>query len=152
MKVVVAEAASAADRAAAEEFRTHWSDEGDRLLYAIDHDLDWDAERYVLVARDGRTAGMGAVIGTATSWHIGGVAKITDLLVAPSSRRRGVARAIVQAYESRAVQARCHRLHAVTVAGSGAEAFWTAMGWSVAARLSDHYFRREHVVLTKALR
>lgn len=150
-KVVVAEANSFAERAEHDEFRARWADEGDRLLYAADHDLDWDAERYVLIARDGRTTGLSAIVGSATGWHIGGVAKITDLLVAPSSRRRGIARAIVEIFEQRALDARCHRTHAVTVAGSAAEGFWAAMGWNVAARLPDHYFRREHVVLTKDL-
>lgn len=149
--VAVAEANSYAERAEYEEFRSRWADEGDRLLYAVDHDLDWDAERYVLIARDGRTTGLSAIVGSATGWHIGGVAKITDLLIAPSSRRRGVARAIVAAFEQRARDAGCHRTHAVTVAGSEAERFWAAMGWTVAARLPDHYFRREHVVLTKEL-
>lgn len=151
VKVVVTEANSVAERAEHEEFRARWADAGDRLLYAADHDLDWDAERYVLIARDGRTTGLSAIVGSATGWHIGGVAKITDLLVAPSSRRRGIARAIVETFEQRARDARCHRTHAVTVASSEAERFWTAMGWSVSARLPDHYFRREHVVLTKLL-
>ena len=150
-RVTVAEANSVAERTEHEEFRARWADAGDRLLYAADHDLDWDAERYVLIARDGRTTGLSAIVGSATGWHIGGVAKITDLLVAPSSRRSGIARAIVEAFEKRAYEARCHRTHAVTVAGSEAEKFWMAMGWVVSARLPDHYFRREHVVLTKVL-
>ena len=149
--VIVTEATSSADRAANDEFRARWSDEGDRLLYAVDHDLDWDAERYTLLARDGRTSGMGAILGSATGWHIGGVAKFTDLLVAPAARRGGVARAIVLAFEKRAADAGCHRSHCVTVAGSGAEMFWRALGWSIAARLPDHYFRKEHVVMSKTL-
>ena len=151
MSIQVTEANSSSERAEHDEFRTRWADEGDRLLYAVDHDLDWDAERYVLIARDGRTTGLSAIVGSATGWHVGGVAKITDLLVAPGFRRRGVARAIVEAFEKRALEARCHRGHAVTVAGSNAERFWKALGWAIAARLPDHYFRREHVVLTKEL-
>jgi GNAT superfamily N-acetyltransferase len=106
----------------------------------------------VLVARDGRSSGMGAILASATAWHIGGVAKITDLLVAPTARRKGMAQAIVEVFEKRAREAGCHRLHAVTVAGSGAEAFWKAMGWKVDAKLEDHYFHRAHVVMTKALK
>ena len=148
--VVVAEAASEAEKLANDEFRASWVEEGDRILYGSERDLDWGAERYVLIARDGRTP-LGPLLGSATAWHIGGVAKITDLLVAPTARRKGVASAIVEAFEARARQAGCHRLHAVTVAGSAAAAFWEAMGWKVAARLADHYFHREHVVISKKL-
>ncbi len=146
--VHVVEASSAADRLANEEFRTRLVESADKVLYGEDDDLDWDAERYVLLAR---REPMGPVLGSCTVFHIGGVAKITDLLVDPSARRKGVARALVDELERRARSAKCHRLHAITVAGSGAEAFWRAMGWSIAARLPDHYFRREHVVMTRPL-
>lgn len=152
MSIHVAEASSQAERTANDEFRARFADDGDRLLYAVDEDLPWAAERYVLIARDGRTTGMGAILGSVTAWHIGGVGKITDLLVEPAARRRGIARALIAEFERRARGAKCHRTHAVTVAGSGAESFWRAMGWTIAARLPDHYFRREHVVMTRALR
>ena len=151
MKVNVVEATSAADKAANEEFRGEHVEEGDRVLYGEESDLDWSAERYVLIARDAKTSGMGAILGSATAWHIGGVAKITDLLVSPAARRKGIAQAIVEVFETRARESGCHRLHAVTVAGSGAEAFWKAMGWKVSAKLDDHYFHRDHVVMTKSL-
>ena len=151
-KLVVSEVSSSADRTQNDEFRAGHSDEGDRVLYAVDHDLDWDAERYMLIARDASTQGMGAILGSATAWHVGGVAKITDLLVTPSARRQGVARALVAEFERRAKVASCHRMHAVTVAGSTAERFWKALGWSITATLSDYYFGRDHVVLTRALR
>ena len=150
--ITIAEANSYAERSEHEEFRTRWADEGDRLLYSADADLQWNAERYVLIARDGRTTGLSAIVGSATGWHVGGIAKITDLLVAPSVRRRGIARAIVSAFEARAIAATCHRGHAVTLAGSPAEKFWLAMGWTIDARLPDHYFRREHIILTKPFR
>ncbi len=151
MKVVVCEASSAADRAAHDEFRTAHADAADRLLYRSEDELEWDAARYVLLARDARGSGMGAILGTAVGWHIGGIAKITDLMVDAHVRRRGIARTLVEAFESRARAARCHRTHAVTVAGSGAEAFWRRVGWEVVARLPDHYFGIEHVVLSRKL-
>lgn len=150
-KPIVSEAASSADRSQVEEFRARHADEGDRLLYAVDHDLDWEAERYILLARDAATQGMGAILGSATAWHVGGVAKITDLLVAPNARRRGIARALVEEFERRARLASCHRMHAVTVKGSGAERFWNAMGWETVAVLTDYYFGRDHVVLSRPL-
>jgi GNAT superfamily N-acetyltransferase len=151
-RVVVTEANSVAERSEYDDFRTRFADEGDRILYAADHDLDWGAERYVLIARDGRTTGLSAIVGSATGWHIGGIAKITDLLVAPAARRKGIASEIVVEFERRARVAGCHRTHAVTAAGSPAEKFWLALGWTIEARLPDHYFRREHVVLSKALK
>lgn len=148
--IAVLEAASSGERSQVDEFRKKFADDGDRLLYAVDHDLDWEAERYVLIARDASQP-MGAILGACTCWHVGGVAKITDLLVAPTARRRGVARALVSELEHRAQLAKCHRLHAVTVKGSVAEKFWTAMGWKTAAVLEDYYFGREHVILTRKL-
>lgn len=146
--VHVVEASSAADRAANEDFRARLNESADKLLYGEDDDLDWDAERHVLVAK---REPMGPILGSCTVFHIGGVAKVTDLLVDPAARRKGIARALVDEIERQARNAKCHRLHAITVTGSGAESFWRAMGWSISARLPDHYFRREHVVMTRAL-
>ena len=79
-----------------------------------------DAE--ALVADDG-----GAVLGLAAVQvmhvleHDAPVARLTALVVREDARRRGVARALVDAVEARAREAGCERLH-VTTAGRRADA------------------------------
>jgi 2'-5' RNA ligase/ribosomal protein S18 acetylase RimI-like enzyme len=100
-----------------------------------------------LTARHG-----GAIVGLAVGNERGGVAHLSELIVAGASRGLGIGSHLLAAFESWAVARGARRLSLRTEAGSAAEAFYVARGWTVEARFSPWFHGRDFVQLRRDLR
>ena len=97
-----------------------------------------DGSRWLWAARDG-----GGLLGTvqlelATKKNGVNRAEVQKLLVHSAARRRGVARALMQTVEARARELRRGLLHLDTEAGSDAEPFYRALGYTAIGGLPEY--------------
>ncbi len=95
----------------------------ERLARGLGED-DLDAPNLAVVARR-----EGAILGVAQGWARGGVANLTQLVVARHARLEGVGSHVLAAFESEAIRRGCPRLATSVLAGSPEEHFYRQRGW-----------------------
>jgi GNAT superfamily N-acetyltransferase/2'-5' RNA ligase len=99
----------------------------------------------ITARRDGRVLG----VAEGESW--GGVAYLSNLVVAASERGQGVGSRLLAAFESQAAERGCHRLAVRVWGGSAAEGFYRHRGWVEEARFSPSSGDSEAVQLRRDL-
>ncbi|MFW6073972.1 MAG: GNAT family N-acetyltransferase [Chloroflexota bacterium] len=110
-----------------------------------DPGIDWHSEPVFLIAS---SAG-GGIAGVAKGRVVAGVGHLSDLMVTPAERGRGVGSGLLGAFEEHCRAARCHKLTVHTEEHSDAHRFYLARGWRQEARFVNDKGQQDFVRLVK---
>ncbi|MHB8670136.1 MAG: GNAT family N-acetyltransferase [Acidimicrobiales bacterium] len=108
--------------------------------------VSWSKEPFTIAARR-----EGIVVGFARGWTAGGVAFLSELIVAGNARGQGIGSHLLAEVTSLAGRRGCHRMALRALAASGAQGFYAARGWVQEARFSPWIHDRDMVQLRRDL-
>jgi 2'-5' RNA ligase/predicted N-acetyltransferase YhbS len=110
----------------------------------FDLGADWVEDPFVIAARR-----EGRVVGSARGWTAGGVAYLSNLIVAAEHRGEGIGAHLLAAFESLAAERACRRLALRTFAGTAAHDFYKRHGWVDEVTFRPWVFGRDFVQLRR---
>jgi GNAT superfamily N-acetyltransferase len=115
-----------------EFLRREWAAE-DRQRWG-EETVSWEKETHLLRAMgDGQTAGV-------AKFSIkGGVAHLSEIIVAQAQRGRGIGTQLMIRFEKAAREAGCHKLSLRTVEGAPSVRFYRRLGYRVEGKMARHY-------------
>jgi 2'-5' RNA ligase/GNAT superfamily N-acetyltransferase len=91
----------------------------------------------------------GQVVAVAEGWARGGVAWVSNLVVARTERREGVGSHVLATFESEARERGCQRLATSVPGGSAEESFYRRRGWVEECRVTAWIGGRDRVLLRR---
>jgi 2'-5' RNA ligase/ribosomal protein S18 acetylase RimI-like enzyme len=91
----------------------------------------------------------GNVVAVVEGWARGGVAWISDLVVARTERREGVGSHLLATFESEAIERGCQRLGTSVPSGGVEESFYRRRGWVEEARATAWIGGKDRVLLRR---
>lgn len=109
--------------------------------------VHWHEKDYRFVARD-REKIVGLVFGK----HSAGVVYIDDLIVAATSRGKGIGKLLLDAAEDFGRQYKAHKTHLITGEGWKANDFYLKNGFKEVGRLQNHHFHRTFVIYEREIK
>ena len=106
----------------------------------------WHEARYGFAVMDGDAVAAAGTLKVAAS-----LGEIERLIVEPSHRRQGMARAVVSEMADVANYYNCHKMTVMVPHERGAQRFFEACGYGVEAVLPQHTFKLDMAMMRKYL-
>lgn len=82
----------------------------------------------------------------------GGMSYVSQLIIASSSRGKGVGGMLMEEAEQIAKKAGCHKIYLDTGESWPAVKFYKSLGYKITGTLKNHYFHADFVIMSKFLR
>ena len=109
-------------------------------------DVEYNDQEFVYAAED-----KGEMIGVISGTHQSGVVTLHYMIVTEGRRKEGIGRNLMETAEQFARDMNAHKLHLQVGADWPAVDFYKALGFSEVARLPDHNFHREFLIMEKPI-